>query len=567
MRLVFPPAGLRLPRLRPYLPRPDDPAIFGLDLERKDILQEVVRRVMARCEARPGGLEYALNEVAFHESERLASGDARPEERAELPRWRALLHRVGRMDETERRATLRELASRMADDVAGRFDPRVYRFAVGVLPHLVGRLSRSEDEDGGTTRALDRLDALVQVEGPIDRLRVIARHATLVLVPTHSSHLDSIVLGYALHRHGLPPVAYGAGKNLFTHPLLSFFMHNLGAYRVDRRIRATLYKDVLKTYAGVLVERGYGSLFFPGGTRSRSGCVETRLKLGLAGAAVEAAARNALARRARSVVFVPATINYALVLEAETLIDDWLRERGKARYIIEDDETGRVERWVAFFRKLVNFSAACIVRFGEPLDAWGNAVDDEGRSVSPDGRRIDPVGYLTSSGRAAHEPARDVGYTQQLGELLPARYLRDTVVTSTQLVAHVLYRRLVRSTPGVDVFGRIRYRGDVSVPRAELLADLGATRERLGELEARGRVRRSRLVATLPVEVLLERATSLWSGYHTRVAARDRGTEIVVEDPPLLLYYQNRLAPFAEALADEANLPAAREIAAAGARP
>ena len=53
-------------------------------------------------------------------------------------------------------------------------------------------------------------------------------------------------------------------------------MHNLGAYRVDRRLKHGLYKDVLKTYSCVLIERGYHSLFFPGGTRSRIGGVERR---------------------------------------------------------------------------------------------------------------------------------------------------------------------------------------------------------------------------------------------------------------------------------------------------
>ena len=68
---------------------------------------------------------------------------------------------------------------------------------------------------------------------------------------------------------GLPPTTYGAGKNLFSNPFISFFMRNLGAYRVDRRLRFELYKDVLKEYSTVLLEHGYHSLFFPGGTRCR----------------------------------------------------------------------------------------------------------------------------------------------------------------------------------------------------------------------------------------------------------------------------------------------------------
>ena len=111
-------------------------------------------------------------------------------------------------------------------------------------------------------------------------------------------------------------------------------MHNLGAYRVDRRLKHGLYKDVLKAYSCILIERGYHSLFFPGGTRSRSGGIERRLKLGLAGTAIEAFARTAEAGKTQPVYFVPATLNYMLTLEAETLIDDFLQEEGKALSLI-----------------------------------------------------------------------------------------------------------------------------------------------------------------------------------------------------------------------------------------
>ena len=42
----------------------------------------------------------------------------------------------------------------------------------------------------------------------------------------------------ALFRLGLPPYTYGAGLNLFSNKMIGFFMHNLGAYKVDRRKKA-----------------------------------------------------------------------------------------------------------------------------------------------------------------------------------------------------------------------------------------------------------------------------------------------------------------------------------------
>ena len=109
----------------------------------------------------------------------------------------------------------------------------------------------------------EALGRVLRVQGDVEHLRGLQNEGSLVFVPTHSSNLDSIVLAQAMDISGLPPVVYGAGKNLFTNPIISFFMHNLGAYRVDRRIRVGLYKEVLKLYSQVMIERGYHSLFLP----------------------------------------------------------------------------------------------------------------------------------------------------------------------------------------------------------------------------------------------------------------------------------------------------------------
>ncbi|HEY8431838.1 MAG TPA: 1-acyl-sn-glycerol-3-phosphate acyltransferase [Sandaracinaceae bacterium] len=556
----------RLPRLKAYVPEPDDPAIFWFNSEREDIIREVVRRIVERYGGDRESLEYALNEVAFHETRRLEQ-QRDDEARDQLGYWRGLLRRIARMSDNAKRDALRGITERMAKDIAGNFDPRVYKFSTVVAPQLLTGVMRPSSlpkelaTAGLGTRALDEM---LTTEGEIELLRKLERMGTLIYVPTHASNLDSIALGYALQRSGLAPVVYGAGKNLFTNPIISFFMHNLGAYRVDRRVKASLYKNVLKTYSAVLIERGYHSLFFPGGTRSRSGMVERRLKLGLAGTGVEAFARNQVFGIRRPVWFVPATINYAIVMEAETLIEDHLKEAGQARYIIEDDEFSRIDRWVAFFRKLVGTDGACVIRFARPLDPFGNPVDDEGRSVAPGGKIVDPGTYVMRHGKPVIDAKRDAAYTRELGETILDVYKHETVLMGTQLVAHVLFRRLVRETPGVDLFGRLRFRGEIRMTRAELVADIGATRDRAAELEARGEVHLSHFVRKRPPDEILDRAMAQWDGYHTRTVARQIGPDVIAEDPTLLLYYQNRLVDYATAVASERDAAAAREIALLG---
>jgi len=557
---------LRLPHLRPYVPRPSDPSIFWFNSERDDIVSDVVSRICAEHESDRNRLEMALNDAAFHEIRRLEK-QKDDEARDRLGYWRSMIRRIGKMDASEQRRVLHTIVTNMARDVAGNFDPRVYRFARQAVPRVIGGVMEprrlTQDFMSPSSEALGRV---LRVQGDLDRLRYLQNQGSLVFVPTHSSNLDSIVLAQALEISGLPPVIYGAGKNLFTNPIISFFMHNLGAYRVDRRIRVSLYKEVLKLYSQVMIERGYHSLFFPGGTRSRSGMIEKHLKLGLLGSAVEAFTTNQVRRIDRPVWFVPTTINYALVLEAETLIRDWLTEEGQARYIIEDDEFSQIDRWVAFFRKVVGMRGACIIRFGEPIDPFGNAVDGGGQSVTPTGRVIDPGGYVEHRGKPVPDAARDAAYTRELGEVLADRYERETVLMSTQVVAHVLFRDLVESTPGMDLFARLRLRGEIGVDREELCKELAETRDRLCDLEALGRVHVSDVVREDSPSELLERALSFWNGYHDSTAASLEGNRVVLGDPSLLLYYQNRLVPYAEEIAtNPEQLEAACEISKLGA--
>ena len=557
---------LRLPHLKPYVPRPSDPSIFWFNSEREDIVSDVVKRICAAHENDRTRLEMALNDAAFHEIRRLEK--QRDEEaRDRLGYWRSMIRRVGKMDDTEQRRVLHAIVTDMTRDVAGNFDPRVYRFARRAIPRVIAGVMEprrlTKDLMSPSPEVLGRV---LKVQGDVDHLCHLQSEGSLVFVPTHSSNLDSIVLAQALEISGLPPVIYGAGKNLFTNPIISFFMHNLGAYRVDRRIRVGLYKDILKLYSQVMIERGYHSLFFPGGTRSRSGMIEHHLKLGLLGSAVEAFTTNRVRHVNRPVWFVPTTINYALVLEAETLVKDWLTEEGQARYIIEDDEFSQIDRWIAFFRKVVGMRGACTIRFGEPIDAFGNRIDANGQSLTPTGRVIDPGGYVEQRGTAVSDTVRDCAYTRELGEVLAKRYEQETVLMSTQVVGHVLYRDFVRSTPGMDLFTRMRLRGEIHFDYEPLCQELGETRDRICALEAKGRMRTSEVVKEDTPQDLLERALAFWNGYHTSTAAALEGNRVVIHDPSLLLYYQNRLVPFAEEIATPDQLPAACEIQNLGLR-
>jgi len=255
----------------------------------------------------------------------------------------------------------------------------------------------------------------------------------------------------------------------------------------------------------------------------------------------------------RRVFFVPATINYLLTLEAETLVSDFLQEEGKHRYIIEDDESTRPGRIAAFMRKLLGLDAGCVVRFSQPLDCFGNQVDEEGTSYDSHGHTIDPISYLTDGdGKVGHDPLRDAQYTRELGDSIVDAFSRDTVALATHLVAACAFERLRESVgpsakrrkgdATADIFALLRSQDDVVVSRAELAANVERLRDKARELEERGRIVLGARLARASGREILDEALRAFSGYHTTPVLEPRGSNLVLTDTRLIFYYQNRLA-------------------------
>jgi glycerol-3-phosphate O-acyltransferase len=511
--------------------------------DREHLLAEVERRVVARkvAEARAGGdasLEYVLNDVAYCEIRRLEASGGKA-----IERWRDLSRRLLAMSDAEKQDELRELVRHYGRDVVGNFDPRVYRFATGLAPSLLGFVFSPIGSLREGMQAIGNLDTRIQADGELDVAHACAERGTLIVTPTHSSNMDSPAIGLGLLRAGLPPTTYGAGKNLFTNPFISYFMRNLGAYRVDRRLKFELYKDVLKEYSTVLLEHGYHSLFFPGGTRCRSNIVERNLKLGLLGTTVTAY-KNSVRDGAphKRLYIVPVTINYRLVLEAETLIDDYLAETGKSRYIITDDEFSRIGRLVEFFRKILAHEGSVIVRFGRPLDPFGNDVTDDGESIDRQGRKVDPASFVRGAdGEVADDDQRDTEYTRALGRRLAAAYPRLTVFHATHLVARAVYDAVAHKAGTRDIYRLLRLSpAQLAISEDVVVEQLVRLRARLAAAPDGGS--EHPLLVAQPASAIVDDAVRGLSTYHTRPIVSRHERELRVDDVKLLYYYQNRTA-------------------------
>lgn len=516
------------------------------------VVEEVIHRSLLAQDQDPRGIDQILFETIFHERQRLEKEKNRDKAKKELRFYRKIQSEALRANPELQRDLLAKVIRNFTKEILGNFDIRMYQMATRAVPvvlnfalHALSPLKILRELPNG----LSNIDDQVIISGETKALQKVTQLGTTIVLPTHVSNLDSILVGYMLHNLGLPPYIYGAGLNLFSNKVLGFFMDSLGAYKVDRKKKAKLYKDVLKIYAGYSMELGYHNLFFPGGTRSRSGKVEQKLKLGLIGMGLNAYIHNIRSGKKHPDIFViPCTINYQLVLEAETLIEDHLKEVGKSRYIIEDDESYQIKKILDFLNKLFSLDSRIHIRISKPLDVFGNFVDSKGQSRDHCNRVIDRKRYVMVDGEPEFDSQRDMEYTNELANSICEAYSRDTVIASVNLISKVVLDWLKENNPGLDLYRLLRTGGNLpSMPLIEIYKRIDRTLASLKKLAKAGKIHLDETLQGRDTVAMLSEALAHFKDYHVHQALERRGDRLYHMDRELLLYYQNRIPAMVEA--------------------
>ena len=199
---------------------------------------------------------------------------------------------------TTRRDGLLE-ARRYIDEIAANYSHRFVSFASPLLTRLWNRLYDGVDFTH------------------VDTLRQVADGNEVVYVPCHRSHMDYLLLSYAIYQHGfaVPHVAAGVNLNM---PVVGRFLRRGGAFFMRRSFRGnSLYTVVFSQYLASIMARGHSIEYFIEGGRSRSG----RLLLPATGM-LSMTVRSFLRQPRRPVVFVPVYFGYERIWEGATYIGE-----------------------------------------------------------------------------------------------------------------------------------------------------------------------------------------------------------------------------------------------------
>jgi glycerol-3-phosphate O-acyltransferase len=311
---------------------------------------------------------------------------------------------------------------------------------------------------------------------------------------------------------------------------------------VDRRKKNPIYLETLKTMSNLSIQRGVNSLFFPGGTRSRSGALEADLKMGLLGTTIEA--QRALCQRNsdRKVFIVPLVINYHFVLEAPFLIEEHLRRTGKEQYIRLRDESTSIRSTLRFIWRFFSTSSDITLSIGKPIDVLGNFVDARGRSFDRYGHEIQIGSYFQFAGKVNVDAQREAEYTKLLADRILERYRAENVVLCSHLIAFTVFQLLLHQHPKLDIYGILRLPPDDYVFPIEVVEEIiRQFRELLIKWEQEHRLKLSPEIHHTPAEIIKEGVKKLGAYHREEPLSLNKDGDIVSSDFKVLYYYHNRL--------------------------
>jgi glycerol-3-phosphate O-acyltransferase len=300
----------------------------------------------------------------------------------------------------EPRALLTEKARAMLRELQADPDPQTLKGLELLADPLVVQLYAGIDVDR---------------EG-IERVREAARRGTVILLPSHKSHVDYLLISYVFRKNSLQAPIIAAGDNLSFFPLGPIF-RRAGAFFIRRSFRGDrLYTAVVDAYIRRLMRDGFSLEFFLEGGRSRTGKLLAP-KLGLLNMVVNAA----LSLDTRSVSFVPISIGYERMMEEGVYA-------GELSGVAKRPE-----------------DMAALLKLGGVLrEKYGRANVQFGRVLSlSELRQSSPGGVIT--------PARRRALVARLGHQVMSEINRVTAVTPGSLVAMALLCHRGRGLPHAEL--------------------------------------------------------------------------------------------------------------------
>ncbi len=145
-----------------------------------------------------------------------------------------------------------------------------------------------------------------------EEFRAKSQKYEVIYAPCHRSHIDYLIMSYALHDRGVVPPHIAAGINL-NMPVIGSVLRRSGAFFIRRSFNSALYSTIFSEYLGALLTHGVSIEYFIEGTRSRTGRL-LQPKAGMLAMTI----KSYINERNKPLMFQPAHVNYEKLIEGNS---------------------------------------------------------------------------------------------------------------------------------------------------------------------------------------------------------------------------------------------------------
>jgi len=383
----------------------------------------------------------------------------------------------------------------------------------------------------------------VIVRGNKNLIRSLDKKGALVFLPTHVSHIDSLIIAYALIKLRVKPPLWGAGLNLFTNFILSYLMNSVGCYKIDRRKKNVLYLETLKEYSTYQLSNKYNSLFYPGGTRSRSGAIETKLKLGLLGTITKAFLNKVKENNEISQIYiVPITLSYSIVPEAECLSYENFFGKHAHRKMLQRLQIKFSKFFIELKRifNLARLNSTVYCTFGDPIDPLGNKVNSEGKAIDSDGV---PIDFKSSINITDQNLQKNI--TVKLGEIISDNFFKSSVILPTQVFLYSIVEYITLNNPELSEHEIVRLNPEENIVTiAQLKVRIKRIIQKLINIQKTKGMTLDALIKENNYDKIVELGINTYTKEYNASPISINGDYIIPKKIPLIWYYSDRIRTF-----------------------
>ncbi len=246
------------------------------------------------------------------------------------------LHLARQLDRNEP-AVIKQM-SRYLREIAATHSP----YVIDLAAHLIRRLY---------TLGYD--EALEYDRDQLARIAALSQRHPVVMLPSHKSNLDHLVLQYMLYENGHPPNHTAGGINMNFFPV-GALVRRSGTFFIRRTFKDNpIYKFVLQHYVDYLIEKRFPLEWYIEGGRSRSGKLLPP-RFGMLAYVVDAYRRG----KSEDVLLIPISIAYDQIQD----VTSYAAEQSGALKQAEG-----LGWFISLIRSLRRRYGTVRIRFGEPL--------------------------------------------------------------------------------------------------------------------------------------------------------------------------------------------------------